>query len=99
MRDAARRIRDSGVASVSVSSVFSPLTSECEDAAWEILDAEAPHVRVTLSHTLGPRIGLLERENASLLNAALVGPGPRTSSRRSRARSGRPASTAPSWSP
>ena len=70
MRDAARRIRNAGVRSVAVTSVFSPLTSECEAAAAKILAKEIPDVRVTQSHALG-RIGLLERENAALLNASL----------------------------
>ena len=70
MRDAAERIADSGVRAAAVSSVFSPLNSECEQAAREILGEVAPAVRVTTSHDLG-RIGLLERENAAILNAAL----------------------------
>ncbi len=68
---AARRMRELGTTSVGVTAVFSPLTSECEERAAEILRAEIPGVSVTLSHDLG-RIGLLERENAVLLNASLV---------------------------
>ncbi|MFC1662334.1 hydantoinase/oxoprolinase N-terminal domain-containing protein [Gemmatimonadota bacterium] len=68
---AARRIRDSGIASAAVASVFSPLNAECEEEAAAIFRAEVPGLDVTLSHDLG-RIGLLERENAALLNAALV---------------------------
>jgi N-methylhydantoinase A/oxoprolinase/acetone carboxylase beta subunit len=71
VRAAAREIRDAGIRSVAVSAVFSPLTPSCEDAAASILRAEIPHVALTLSHDLG-RIGLLERENAALLNAALI---------------------------
>ena len=70
MRQAARRIGEAGYAAVGVTSVFSPLTSELEDRAAEILAEECPDVAVTLSNTLG-RIGLLERENATLLNASL----------------------------
>src|SRR6185312_809520 len=44
----------------------------CEIEAAAILRGECPDVAVTMSHQLG-RIGLLERENATLLNAALVG--------------------------
>jgi N-methylhydantoinase A/oxoprolinase/acetone carboxylase beta subunit len=69
--NAARRMRELGIESVGVTAVFSPLTSECEERAAEILRAEIPGVSVTLSHDLG-RIGLLERENAVLLNASLV---------------------------
>jgi N-methylhydantoinase A/oxoprolinase/acetone carboxylase beta subunit len=71
MRAAARRIRAAGIGSVGVASVFSPLNASCEEEAAAILREECPDVAVTLSHRLG-RIGLLERENATLLNACLV---------------------------
>jgi N-methylhydantoinase A/oxoprolinase/acetone carboxylase beta subunit len=71
MREAARRIRSAGITSVAIASVFSPLNAECETRAAEIVRQECPDAVVTLSHELG-RIGLLERENATLLNAALV---------------------------
>jgi len=71
MREAARRIRARGVTSVAIASVFSPLNPRCETRAAEILREECPEVAITLSHDLG-RIGLLERENATLLNASLV---------------------------
>jgi len=71
MRQAARRIRQSGIRSVAVAAIFSPLDPSCEERARAILAEECPEAAVTLSHDLG-RIGLLERENAALLNAALV---------------------------
>jgi N-methylhydantoinase A/oxoprolinase/acetone carboxylase beta subunit len=71
MRRVARRIRESGLRSVGVAAVFSPLNREAEAAAAAILREEVPDVAVTLSHQLG-RIGLLERENVTLLNACLV---------------------------
>ncbi|MBI1848486.1 MAG: hydantoinase/oxoprolinase family protein [Candidatus Rokubacteria bacterium] len=71
MRAAARRIREAGIRSAAVASVFSPLNPECEDRAAEILAEECPGIAVTRSHDLG-RIGLLERENVALLNACLV---------------------------
>jgi len=77
MRQAARRIRAAGISSVAIASVFSPLNAECETRAAAILREEYPDVAVTLSHELG-RIGLLERENATLLNASLVGLARRT---------------------
>ncbi len=58
MRAAARRM-------------FSPLNTSGEEEAAAILQEECPDVAVTLSHRLG-RIGLLERENAALLNACLI---------------------------
>jgi N-methylhydantoinase A/oxoprolinase/acetone carboxylase beta subunit len=71
MREVARRVRDSGIRSVAVASVFSPLDPSCEEAAADILREECGDVAVTLSHELG-RIGLLERENVALLNAGLL---------------------------
>ena len=71
MKAVAREIRDAGIRSVAVSAVFSPLNPACEEAAVAILREHCPDVAITLSHHLG-RIGLLERENAALLNASLV---------------------------
>ena len=70
IREAARRIADAGLTSVGVTSIFSPLTAECEQEAERILREEMPAASITLSHDLG-RIGLLERENVTLLNACL----------------------------
>ncbi len=71
MRAAARRFRRDGVTSVAVASVFSPLDPSCEEQTAAILAEECPDAAVTLSHRLG-RIGLLERENVTLLNACLL---------------------------
>lgn len=70
IREAAMKIRDAGITSIAISATFSPLTTECEVKAAEIVRSVIPDARITLSHTLG-RIGLLERENVALLNAAL----------------------------
>lgn len=70
MRAAARAIRESGVSAAAITAVFSPLTAECEKRAAVILAEEAPSVSITLSSALG-RIGLIERENATILNSAL----------------------------
>jgi N-methylhydantoinase A/oxoprolinase/acetone carboxylase beta subunit len=79
MREAARRFRAAGIRSVGVAAVFSPLNASCEEEAGAILLEECPDVAVTLSHRLG-RIGLLERENAALLNACLIELARRTTS-------------------
>ena len=71
MRQAARRIRAAGIRSVAIAAVFSPLNASGEEEAAAIVREECPGVAVTLSHRLG-RIGLLERENAALLNAGLI---------------------------
>ncbi len=77
MRRVATEIRAAGIESVGIASVFSPLTGECEEAAAAILQEECPGIDITLSHELG-RIGLLERENATLLNACIIGLARRT---------------------
>jgi N-methylhydantoinase A/oxoprolinase/acetone carboxylase beta subunit len=71
VRQAARRIRERGLTAAGIASVFSPLNPACEEEAAGILRDECPGLSVTCSHELG-RIGLLERENATLLNACLV---------------------------
>ncbi|MCG8509886.1 MAG: hydantoinase/oxoprolinase family protein [Rhodospirillales bacterium] len=70
IRSAVRKIRDLGVTSVAVSSVFSPVNAEHELEAAAIIGDACPDIQVTCSSSLG-RIGLLERENVAMLNAAL----------------------------
>src|SRR3954469_23586992 len=70
MHQAARQIREDGIESVAIAAIFSPLDPSHEERAAAILAEEFPGAAITVSHRLG-RIGLLERENASLLNAAL----------------------------
>ncbi|HYQ66444.1 hydantoinase/oxoprolinase family protein [Actinophytocola sp.] len=71
LRRIAGGLAAAGVRSVAVSSVFAPVNGAMEQEAAEILRAEVPGLRVSCSHEFG-RIGLLERENATVLNAALV---------------------------
>ncbi len=59
-----------GVRSVAISSVFSPVNAEFEQRAAEILTARLPGLAVSLSAEVG-RMGLLERENATIINASL----------------------------
>jgi N-methylhydantoinase A/oxoprolinase/acetone carboxylase beta subunit len=58
---------------VAISSVFAPVSPDHELEARELVRKELGHdVPVSLSHEIGS-IGLLERENATVLNAALTG--------------------------
>lgn len=60
-----------GIRSVAISSVFSPVNHDLEVEAAEVVAGElGPDVAISLSHEIG-RIGLLERENATIINAAL----------------------------
>jgi N-methylhydantoinase A/oxoprolinase/acetone carboxylase beta subunit len=57
---------------VAITSVFAPVSARHELAAAEIVRRElGAHTDVSLSHKIGT-VGLLERENATVLNAALV---------------------------
>jgi N-methylhydantoinase A/oxoprolinase/acetone carboxylase beta subunit len=72
VRAAAADARRHGVQSLAITSVFSPIDPSLEERAAEIVRAEMPDAFVTLSHAIG-RIGLLERENATIINASLRG--------------------------
>ena len=67
---AARKIAAKNIDDVAITSVFSPLTNACETRARDIVRQHHPGARITLSSDLG-RLGLLERENATLLNACI----------------------------
>ncbi len=70
LRGIAADIRERELRSVAISSVFSPVNAGMELEAAEILAGELPGTSFSLSHEIG-RIGLLERENATILNATL----------------------------
>jgi N-methylhydantoinase A/oxoprolinase/acetone carboxylase beta subunit len=58
---------------VAVTSVFSPVAPEHELAAADVVRRElGAGIPISLSHEIGS-LGLLDRENATVLNAALVG--------------------------
>lgn len=72
--DAVRQAAESfkgKVTSVAVVSAFSPVDASHEERAAEVLVEVLGDLPVTYSHEIGS-IGLLERENASILNAAVV---------------------------
>jgi N-methylhydantoinase A/oxoprolinase/acetone carboxylase beta subunit len=57
---------------VAITCVFAPVSPRHELAAGEIVKRELGEVHVSFSHEIGS-IGLLERENATILNGALAG--------------------------
>jgi N-methylhydantoinase A/oxoprolinase/acetone carboxylase beta subunit len=67
----AGEIRSRGLKAASITSVFSPVTPDMELRAAEILGNEIPGLSISLSHEVG-RVGFLERENASVMNASLA---------------------------
>jgi N-methylhydantoinase A/oxoprolinase/acetone carboxylase beta subunit len=63
-------IKAKGIDTIAITSVFSPVSSDFEKRAGEIFARALPGAHITLSSEIG-RIGLLERENAAIMNACL----------------------------
>ena len=71
VREVCRRMKGE-VESVAVTAVFSPVSSAHEERVGEIVREElGDQIPISFSREIGS-IGLLERENATVLNAALV---------------------------
>ena len=64
-------IRQKGLSAVAITAAFSPMNAEPERQVAERIRQAIPQARITESNRMG-RIGLLERENAALLNASLL---------------------------
>ncbi|MCZ6892429.1 MAG: hydantoinase/oxoprolinase family protein, partial [Gammaproteobacteria bacterium] len=71
LRDAARDMRAKGLRVAAITSVFSPVNGAMERRAAEIIASEVDGVGISLSHEIG-RVGLLERESATIMNACLT---------------------------
>ncbi len=70
VRGIAEKIRDAGLNAIAISSVFSPVNSTFEEQSADIVRELIPDANITLSSEIG-RIGLLERENAAIMNSCL----------------------------
>lgn len=68
---AADEIVRRGLRSVAITGVFSHVKPDMEIRAGEIVAERAPGVSISLSHRIG-RLGMLERENATVMNACLA---------------------------
>ncbi len=68
--DVADQIKARGINAVAIISIFSAIDASMEENAAEILMRECPGVQITLSNEIG-RLGLIERENATIMNASL----------------------------
>lgn len=71
IRTLGAEIRRRRIRSAALTSVFSPVNGEQERKAAELLLEEVPNLFISLSSEIG-RIGLLERENATIMNASLA---------------------------
>ena len=67
---AARRFRADGLEAVAIACCFAPICAQMEHRAAEIIRNELPDARISLSSEFG-RLGLIERENATAMNASL----------------------------
>ena len=70
LEEVAGDLETKGVRSVAISSVFSPVNAEFEQEAARFFASRIPGLAVSVSNEIG-RIGLLERENATIMNACL----------------------------
>ena len=70
LKRAAADFAANGIRTIAISSVFSPVNAEAEREAAAVIAEELPGVALSLSNEIG-RIGLLERENATIMNACL----------------------------
>jgi N-methylhydantoinase A/oxoprolinase/acetone carboxylase beta subunit len=66
----AAEIKAKGINSIAITSVFSPVSNDFEKQAGKIFALALPGAHISLSSDIG-RIGLLERENACIMNACL----------------------------
>ena len=64
------QVKAQGIKAIAISSVFSPVNPAYERQTADIIQATIPDATITLSSEIG-RIGLLERENAAIMNACL----------------------------
>ena len=64
-------LQKENIKNISIASAFSPMNAEPEIKVAQAIKAAMPDAQITLSHEFG-RLGLMERENASILNTALL---------------------------
>ncbi len=71
LRAAAQECRARGIPCIAISCAFAPMNAAMEVRAADIIGQVYPDALVSLSHSIG-RLGLIERENGTILNAALA---------------------------
>ncbi|KAL1955857.1 hypothetical protein VTO42DRAFT_8015 [Malbranchea cinnamomea] len=73
VKDTAEKIRKAGISKVALVGVFSPLDHEGihEERCKSLMLEVDPSLSIVCSHSIGG-VGLLERENATILNASIL---------------------------
>ncbi len=64
-------IKRKGIKNIAIASAFSPMNSAPETQVAAKIRAAVPDANITLSHSFG-RLGLMERENAAIMNTTLL---------------------------
>nr|KAG5688621.1 hypothetical protein BaRGS_033437 [Batillaria attramentaria] len=70
IREVVDKVKAQGVTGIVVCGIFAPTRPDQEEQVKKLIKQFYPEASVTLSHTIG-HIGLLERENAAILNECL----------------------------
>lgn len=70
LRRECKKIRSLGITAVAIVGIFSNMNASQEKEAGAIVSEEIPGCDVVLSHTISG-IGMVERENATILNASI----------------------------
>ncbi|HVW70952.1 MAG TPA: hydantoinase/oxoprolinase family protein [Steroidobacteraceae bacterium] len=70
LKKAGREIKEAGVRSIALTANFAPVRPDIERQAADILRQAHPDADITLSHEVGG-LGLIDRENAAIINACL----------------------------
>ena len=60
-----------GIKNIAIASAFSPMNAQPEKQVGAKIQKAIPDARITLSHNFG-RLGLMERENAAIMNTTLL---------------------------
>lgn len=60
-----------GIKNIAIASAFSPMNAQPEKIVASKIRAAIPDARITVSHSFG-RLGLMERENAAIMNTTLL---------------------------
>lgn len=71
LRRAATDIREKGLKAAAITSNFSPIRPDIEKTVAKVIQDICPDCRITLSSDIGG-LGLIDRENATIINASLV---------------------------
>lgn len=69
--NAAEDFKSKGIRTVAISGLFSPVENSMEERAYSLVKSVIPDCAITLSSQIG-KLGLLERENAAIMNASLA---------------------------